>query len=144
MAAGSSSVSVAYMSRRIAHAPTTAEIETLAEEALASIPPKLLGHVAGVSMQVHEFADDETLRALDLENPFDLLGLYHGVSLHRKSITDLPREPDRILLYRRPLLDYWCDGEDDLQAVVRNVLIHEIAHHFGFSDDEIYRIEAEG
>ncbi len=132
------------MPRRIAHAPTAAEIEALAEEALASIPPELLAHVAGVSIQVHEFAEEETLRDLGIESAFELLGLYHGVSLDQKSVTDLPREPDRILLYRRPLLDYWCDGEDDLLAVVRNVLIHEIAHHFGFSDDEIYRIEAEG
>lgn len=132
------------MNRAIAHAPTAAEIEALAEQALTSIPPELLAHVAGVSIQVHEFADDETLQALGIDSPFDLLGLYHGVSLDQKSISDPPRAPDRILLYRRPLLDFWCEGEDDLLSVVRNVLIHEIAHHFGFSDDAIYRIEAEG
>ncbi|MEX2644415.1 MAG: metallopeptidase family protein [Acetobacterales bacterium] len=130
------------MTRRIA--PTADEIEALAEDALAHIPPALLQHVRGVSIQVDEFPDDETLKDLGLEGPFDLLGLYHGVSLDRQSVGDPPRAPDRILLYRRPLLDFWCEGDDDLRDVVRNVLIHEIAHHFGFSDDEIYRIEADG
>lgn len=130
------------MTRRIA--PSAEDIESLADEALASIPPALLQHVSGLAIQVDEFPDDETLQDLGLESPFDLLGLYHGVSLDRQSVADPPRAPDRIFLYRRPLLDFWCEGEDDLRDVVRNVLIHEIAHHFGFSDEEIYRIEAEG
>ena len=78
---------------------------------------------------------------MGLESPFDLLGLYQGVDLTRKSFADQPAENDMIFLYRRPILDYWCETEEDLVRVVRHVLIHEIGHHFGFSDDDMDRIE---
>ena len=125
-----------------ASAPTLADIEAIAGEAYATIPAALAQHVADVVIHVVDFPDDETLDALELESPFDLLGLYQGVSLDRKSVADTPEDIDRIFLYRRPLLDYWCETGEDLYHVVRHVLIHEIGHHFGFSDDDMEAIEA--
>src|SRR3546814_20579672 len=78
---------------------------------------------------------------MDCESPFDLLGLYRGVNLAQKSTYDTPDDLDMIYLYRRPILDYWCDRGEDLAEVVKHVLIHEIGHHFGFSDDDMERIE---
>ena len=79
-----------------------------------------------------------------LDSPFDILGLYRGVALPLKSVSDPRPNIDMIFLYRRPILDYWCDTGEPLQTIVRHVLIHEIGHHFGFSDDDMERIEAEG
>src|SRR3546814_5256122 len=78
---------------------------------------------------------------MDCESPFDLLGLYRGVNLAQKSTYDTPDDLDMIYLYRRPILDYWCDSGEDLAEVVKHVLIHEIGHHFGFSDDDMERSE---
>lgn len=79
---------------------------------------------------------------MDLESPFDLLGLYHGVALGEKSVLDAPQDVDMIFLYRRPILDYWCESGEDLQHLIRHVLIHEIGHHFGLSDADMDAIEA--
>ena len=80
---------------------------------------------------------------MGLDSPFDLLGLYRGVALPRQSILDVRTRPNMIFLYRRPILDYWCEEGLDLAAVIRHVLIHEIGHHFGFSDADMERIERE-
>ena len=126
----------------IAHvAPGLADIESLAEAALAAIPEELALHAREVVIRVAEFPDQETEREMELATPFDLLGLYRGVSLDRKSVSDPVREADMIFLYRRPLLDYWCETGEELSHLIRHVLIHEIGHHFGFSDDDMDRIE---
>jgi predicted Zn-dependent protease with MMP-like domain len=121
--------------------PTLADIEAIAREAFQSIPKELRGHAEGVVIRVDEFPDEETEREMGLETPFDLLGLYRGVALDRKSTHDLPHGPDMVFLYRRPLLDYWAESGEDLAHLVRHVLIHEIGHHFGFSDEEMEAIE---
>ena len=125
-------------------APSPAEIETLAEQALASVPPELSQHLRPVVIRVEEFPDRETEEEMALDSPFDLLGLYRGTSLLHKSVLDPRPNIDLIFLYRRPILDYWCEGGDTLAAVVRHVLIHEIGHHFGFSDEDMERLEREG
>lgn len=122
--------------------PSLADIESLAREELVRIPQFLRRHAAGVVLRVEEFPDREVEREMKLESPFDLLGLYHGVALNNKSVTDTPGDVDMIFLYRRPLLDYWCETGEDLRALIRNVLVHEIGHHFGFSDEDMERIEA--
>jgi predicted Zn-dependent protease with MMP-like domain len=127
---------------KYASAPTLDDMQAIASEAFATIPDALAQHVAGVAIYVTDFPDDETMEALELESPFDLLGLYQGISLDQKSVADSLTDIDRIYLYRRPLLDYWCETGDDLYHVVRHVLIHEIGHHFGFSDDDMEAIEA--
>jgi predicted Zn-dependent protease with MMP-like domain len=125
-------------------APSLADLEALAQRALATIPLKLKRHLGAVVIRVEEFPDEETEKEMALESPFDLLGLYRGVGLPHKSVSDPRPDIDMIFLYRRPILDYWCETGDDLYTVVRHVLIHEIGHHFGFSDADMERIEAEG
>ena len=121
--------------------PSLADIEALASRALASLPRRFKRHLGPVVIRVEEFPDRETERAMRLDSPFDLLGLYRGVALPLKSVGDPLPEIDMIFLYRRPILDYWCESGEDLFAVVRHVLIHEIGHHFGFSDADMERIE---
>jgi len=125
-------------------APTIADIEALAQQALATIPARLKRHVGAVVIRVDEFPDEDTEREMELESSFDILGLYRGVGMPHKSVSDPLPAIDMIFLYRRPILDYWCETGDDLYRVVRHVLIHEIGHHFGFSDADMERIEAEG
>jgi predicted Zn-dependent protease with MMP-like domain len=124
-------------------APTLETIERLADAAYKSIPKRLRQHVDAVAIRVDEFPDDETLDAMGIESPFDLMGLYRGVSLDRKSISDPTPQLDMIFLYRRPLLDYWCETGEELGHLIRHVLIHEIGHHFGFSDADMAALEAE-
>jgi predicted Zn-dependent protease with MMP-like domain len=124
--------------------PTLGDLEALAERALATIPPELKRHLGRVVIHVVEFPDEETEAEMGLDSPFDILGLYRGVALPHQSVMSPTAEPELIFLYRRPILDYWCETGESLYAVVRHVLIHEIGHHFGFSDEDMERIEAEG
>ena len=125
-------------------APSLADIEALAERALGTIPAELKRHLGNVVLKVDEFPDEEVEEEMGLESPFDILGLYRGVSLPHKSASSTRADADLVFLYRRPILDYWCETGEDLYRVVRNVLIHEIGHHFGFSDEDMERLEAEG
>lgn len=130
--------------RRLAEtAPSLEEIEALAAAAFAQIPAVLARQVEGVVIRIEDFPDDETVEEMELESPFDLLGLYRGRPIGEKSVSDPSPEIDLIFLYRRPLLDYWCESGETLGHLVRHVLIHEIGHHFGFSDDDMERLEAE-
>jgi predicted Zn-dependent protease with MMP-like domain len=122
--------------------PSLTEIEELAQRALGTIPRRLKRYLGRVVIQVEEFPDEETEAAMGLDSPFDILGLYRGVALPHKSVGDPRPDPDMIFLYRRPILDYWCETGEDLAHLVRHVLIHEIGHHFGFSDEDMARIEA--
>src|SRR5246500_4298476 len=124
--------------------PSLAELEALAQSALATTPDELKRHLGPVVIRVEDFPDEETEEEMELESPFDLLGLYRGVAIPHKSTFSTPAAVDMIFLYRRPILDYWCETGEDLAHVVRHVLIHEIGHHFGFSDDDMARIERDG
>lgn len=123
--------------------PSLEEMLSYAEAALADIPPGLREHARSIAILIEEFPDADTIREMRLETPFDLLGLYSGVSLDRKSINDTPDDQDRIFLYRQPILAYWCETGEDLVHLVRHVLIHEIGHHFGLSDDDMEALEAQ-
>jgi predicted Zn-dependent protease with MMP-like domain len=123
------------------HAPSTATIEALARDALARIPEPFQTHLADVVLIVEDFADDETLDAMGIEDPFDLTGLYHGRPIGEKSAFDSGGLPDRIHLYRRPILDEWCDTGVTLQALVAHIVVHEVGHHFGLSDDDMHALE---
>jgi predicted Zn-dependent protease with MMP-like domain len=122
-------------------APSLADIEALAARALATIPAELKAHLGPLVIRVEEFPDEETEEEMELESPFDILGLYRGVALTHQSVSSPRTEIDMVFLYRRPILDYWCETGEDLAAVVRHVLIHEIGHHLGFSDEDMERIE---
>jgi predicted Zn-dependent protease with MMP-like domain len=123
--------------------PTLEDLETLAAGAFKKIPAPLRQHVDGVAIRVVDFPDEATCNELALESQFDLLGLYHGLPLDEKSVADQPLDVDIIFLYRRPLLDHWVESGEALDHLVRHVLIHEIGHHFGFSDAEMEALEAE-
>jgi len=122
-------------------APDAATIEALARDALARIPSPFAEHLADVVLIVEEFADDETLDALGIEDPFDLSGLYHGRPIGEKSSFDSGALPDRIHLYRRAILDEWCDTGVSLQELVTHIVVHEVGHHFGLSDDDMHALE---
>ncbi len=121
--------------------PSLADIDTLAREALGVLPEELREFTEGVVVLVQEFPDDAVMAEMELESPFDILGLYSGVSLAEKRVEQSGGMPDMVFLYRRPILDYWCETGEDLKHVVRHVLIHEIGHHFGFSDEEMETLE---
>jgi predicted Zn-dependent protease with MMP-like domain len=123
--------------------PSLVDLEELAQRALNTIPNRLKRHLGPVVIRVEEFPDEETEEAMGLDSPFDILGLYRGVALPHKSISEPRPGLDMVFLYRRPILDYWCETGEDLTRVVRHVLIHEIGHHFGFSDEDMARIEKE-
>ena len=124
--------------------PSADEIADLAERALAAIPAALADHVRGVGISVEEVADDATLDELGIESAWELTGLYHGTPLTERSLGDVAREPDLIFLYRQAILLEWIESGEELFDLVRNVLVHEIAHHFGFSDAEIEALERDG
>lgn len=131
------------MTPRFSQPPKLADIEAIARVALESIPGKLRRFATDVVIRVEEFPDTETMNEMGLESPFDLLGLYRGVSLDRQSVSETRDDLDMIFLYRAPILDYWCETGEDLTHIVRHVLIHEIGHHFGLSDADMERIEAQ-
>jgi predicted Zn-dependent protease with MMP-like domain len=122
-------------------APTLAEFEELADLAWRRLPAEFRAMCGDVLLRIEDFPTEEILNEMKIESPFDLMGLYHGVSLDKKSISDLPRGPDLVFLYRRPLLDYWAEGTETLGHLVTHVLVHEIGHHFGLSDDDMAHIE---
>lgn len=123
------------------HAPDAAVLEALARDALARIPEPFATHLADVVLLVEEFADDETLEAMGIEDPFALTGLYHGRPVGEKSAFDSGGLPDRIHLYRRAILDEWVDTGVSLQALVAHIVVHEVGHHFGLSDDDMHALE---
>ena len=124
--------------------PTVADIEAMAQTTYESLPEAFRAQADNLVIQVTDFPDAETMTALGVDNEFELLGLYRGISLDQRSILDAPDEMDIIFLYRRPILDYWSETGDSLTAIVRNVLIHEIGHHFGLSDADMEMIEHGG
>ena len=123
-------------------APTLDDFVSLAEAAFARLPAEFRAAVGTVVFRVQDFADDETLAELGIEDPFELSGLYHGLDLTRRSVLDPAPEQSQIFLYRRPILDEWAErGDVELETLIEHVLVHEIAHHLGLSDDDIHAIE---
>ena len=123
-------------------APSLTELEILAGEVFLRLPQKFRDLCAGVVIQVDDFPSDEVLDTMGAESEFDLLGLFHGVGLPFRAESSPVQMPNMIWLYRRPILDYWAEHEETLGAIVQHVLVHEIGHHFGLSDDDMTQIEA--
>ena len=119
-------------------APSMAEFEAMARQALSEIPPELLERCDGLVLQVAEYADEHLLDALEIEDALELTGVYHGVDLTQKSIADPNPQPDIVQLFRLPILCEWAEaGDIPLGELITHVLIHEIGHHFGFSDADM-------
>lgn len=124
-------------------APSLADVEALAHQIYASLPSRFTRLCEGLVIRVDDFPDDEVLEEMDCETEFDLLGLFRGQGLAQgEHLAKTGDEPNMIWLYRRPLLDFWADGEDTLAAIITHVLVHEIGHHFGLSDEDMEAIEA--
>jgi predicted Zn-dependent protease with MMP-like domain len=113
----------------------------LAEAALASMPAMFRPHVAGLLLSIEDVADSDTLAAIAIDHPYDLTGLYSGRPLTEKSVDETGNLPDTVTLYRLPILVEWVETGERLDHLIRHVLIHEIGHHFGFSDDDMHAIE---
>ena len=123
------------------YAPDAAAIERLAEAAIARLPAAFRKHLANVVLRIEDYADDEVLAALGIDDPFELTGLYSGRSMREGSSWASGELPPMVHLYRRPLLDEWAETGVGLEALITHVIVHEIGHHFGFSDAEMHRIE---
>ena len=124
-------------------APSLAEMEAVAHDMFAQLPSHFRDLCEGLIIRVDDFPTEEVLDEMDAESEFDLLGLFQGTGLPYLSNDDIARLPNMIWLYRRPILDYWSEHEETLGHIVRHVLIHEIGHHFGLSDDDMEAIEAD-
>ena len=123
-------------------APDAARIEAMARDVMAALPPDFATHARDIAIRVAEFAPEEVLDELQIDDPFELTGIYDGVPLTEKSVSDQPGQPDIIWLYRRPLLDEWASrGNVSLGELIGHVVTHEMAHHFGWSDDDIASID---
>lgn len=131
------------MKRSHPSVPTLAEFDAAARRVFAAMPLEFRRMCEGVVIQSAEFADDETLDAMDIDSPYGLLGLYSGVDITRKSVMQSGGRPDMVFLYRQPILAFARHHGEDLLRVIANVLIHEIGHHFGLSDDDMHGIENE-
>jgi predicted Zn-dependent protease with MMP-like domain len=123
-------------------APSLDDIGELASAAFEALPEKFRKLAGEVVIHIYDFADEDVLDDLGIENPFELTGLYQGADLRRRSFFDPTPVQSMVFLYRRPLLDEWCErGDVTLGELITHVLVHEIGHHFGLSDDDIEKIE---
>jgi predicted Zn-dependent protease with MMP-like domain len=124
-------------------APSLDDIEAIARDAFATLPARFRGLTGEVTFRVTEFPEEEVLKDLGIESEFDILGLFQGIGMaHDSAVPHTGQMPNTIWLYRRPILDYWAEHEETLGAIVSHVLIHEVGHHFGLSDDDMEAIEA--
>ena len=122
-------------------APSLAEMEALAHAIFERLPKRFRDLCQGVIIRVDDFPASEVLEEMECESEFDLLGLFQGVGLPFRSNLDTARLPNMVWLYRRPILDYWGEHDETLGAIITHVLVHEIGHHFGLSDDDMHAIE---
>jgi predicted Zn-dependent protease with MMP-like domain len=123
-------------------APSLADFEALAQEAFRRLPEKFRALCGDLVIHVDDFPSEDVIRDMRLQSDFDILGLFQGVGLPFQSNMESGRMPNMIWLYRRPILDYWAEHEESLGAIITHVLVHEIGHHFGLSDDDMEAIEA--
>lgn len=127
--------------RTLGPSPTVEEIEAIARRALGALPQPFAQSLGDVVLLVEDFADEATLKSMGIEDPFELSGLYEGVPLTERSVEQSGTLPETVRLFRRPILDEWTDGNDTLEHLIAHVLIHEIGHHFGLSDDDMHALE---
>jgi len=132
------------MTRPIGLPASADEFEALARAALDRLPAQFAAHLGEVVLLVEEFPDEALLAEMGFDDPFELTGVYEGTPLHLKSVADSGRLPDRIRLFRQPILDEWiARGDETLEHLVAHVLVHEVGHHFGLSDETMHALEDE-
>ena len=129
------------MARRFEHPPTAEEIEAIARDAMARLPEPFAAHLDHVVLQVDEYADDALLAEMEIDNPLDLTGVYEGIPIGVRSVETSGTLPDRIRLFRQPILAEWAEEGEPFEHLVRHILIHEVGHHFGLSDDDMHALE---
>ena len=127
--------------RRFGSPPSANEIEAIARATLRALPEPFANSLGDVVLLVEEFADDETLEAMGIDDPFELSGIYEGLPLTERSVEQSGTLPERIRLFRRAILDEWAGSDDTLEHLVAHILVHEVGHHFGLSDDDIHALE---
>ena len=142
MTGGAMSLNAARMARTFGIAPTLDNFEVIARAAMARLPAAFMQQVGEIILQVTDFADDDVLADMDIDQPFALTGLYEGVPLTERSIAHSGALPDRISLFRLPILLEWCErGDESLEHLIAHVVVHEIGHHFGLSDEDMHALE---
>jgi predicted Zn-dependent protease with MMP-like domain len=129
------------MARRFDHPPSAEEIEAIARDALVKLPEPFASHLSHVVLQVDEYAGDELLAEMGIEHPLDLTGVYEGIPIDQRSVDTSGTLPDRIRLFRQAILAEWCEEGESFEHLVRHILIHEVGHHFGLSDDDMHALE---
>jgi predicted Zn-dependent protease with MMP-like domain len=127
--------------RSFGQPPSVGEIEAIARSTLDRLPEPFGESLGAIVLIVQDFADEAILAQMGIDNPFELTGLYEGIPLTEQSVEQSGTLPERILLFRRPILDEWADGQETLEHLVAHVLIHEVGHHFGLSDEDIHALE---
>jgi predicted Zn-dependent protease with MMP-like domain len=129
------------MTRRFDHPPSAEEIEAIARDAMERLPDPFASHLRHVVLQIDEFADDALLAEMAIDHPLDLTGVYEGIPIGLRSVETSGTLPDRIRLFRQAILAEWAEEGEQLEHLVRHILIHEVGHHFGLSDEEMHALE---
>jgi predicted Zn-dependent protease with MMP-like domain len=129
------------MSRSIDHPPSAEEIEAIARDAMRQLPEPFSSHLIDVVLQIDEYADDALLGEMGIEHPLDLTGVYEGIPIGERSVGMSGTLPDRIRLFRQAILAEWCEEGEPFEHLVRHILIHEVGHHFGLSDEDMHALE---
>jgi predicted Zn-dependent protease with MMP-like domain len=131
------------MARRFDHPPSAEEIEAIARDAMRRLPEPFAGYLADIVLQIDEYADDALLAEMGIDHPLDLTGVYEGIPIGQRSVDVSGTLPDRIRLFRQAILAEWAEEGEPFEHLVRHILIHEVGHHFGLSDDDMHRLEAQ-
>ena len=131
------------MARRFDHPPTLDEIEAIARVAMERLPEPFAARLGGIVLEVQELADEALLAEMGIEHPLDLTGIYEGIPLSERSVEQSGTLPDRVRLFRRAILDEWIEESEVFEHLIRHLLIHEVGHHFGLSDEDMHRLEAQ-
>jgi predicted Zn-dependent protease with MMP-like domain len=129
------------MARRFDHPPSAEEIEAIARNAMATLPEPFASHLSHVVLQIDEYAEDALLAEMGIEHPLDLTGVYEGIPIGQRSVETSGTLPDRIRLFRQAILVEWAEEGERFEHLVRHILIHEVGHHFGLSDDDMHALE---
>ena len=129
------------MTRRFDQPPSAEEVEAIAREAMVRLPEPFSSHLRHVVLQVDEYADEALLVEMQIEHPLDLTGVYEGIPIGQRSVDTSGTLPDRIRLFRQAILAEWCEESENFEHLVRHILIHEVGHHFGLSDDDMHTLE---